>query len=128
MPRHVELTVPPEHAPAVHEALLSVYGRAAGALADAAGGNDTERLRDARRALLDADDALTGFEGGELAGPALLVHFVLGAALEDAAGTFALRLGEYGRGEVALDGVAGALDALGGLFSLFAQVARSESV
>jgi hypothetical protein len=128
MPRHVELTVPPEHAPAVHEALLSVYGSAAGALADAAGGNDAERLRDARSALLDADDVVTGFDGGELAGPALLVHLVLGAAVEDAAGTFALRLGEYGRGEVALDALAGALEGLRELFALFARVERSESV
>src|SRR3954447_6610582 len=109
MPHHVELTVPPEHAPAVHEALLSVYGQAAAALSDAAGGNDPGRLQDARAALFDADGALSPFDAGPvlhgvvLGGSPLLVHLVLAAAVEDAAGTFSLRLGAYQRGEATLD-------------------------
>jgi hypothetical protein len=134
MPHHVELTVPPEHTPAVHEALLSVYGQAAATLSDAAGRSDPDRLQEARAALLDADRALAGFDAApridavDLAGSPLLVHLVLGAAVEDAAGTFARDLGEYQRGEATLDGVAGALDALAGLFDLFARMERRESV
>ena len=61
MAHHVQVTVPSEHAPAVHEALLSTYGRAAETLADAAGRRDPERLRDARAALLDADASVAGY-------------------------------------------------------------------
>jgi hypothetical protein len=132
MPHHVELTVPPEHAPAVQEALLSVYGQAAAALSDAAGGNDPDRLEEARDAFRDADGAVDTFAPGleppALGGSPLLVHLVLGAAVEDAAGTFALRLGEYLRGETTLDAVGAALDALAGLFTLFARMERRESV
>jgi hypothetical protein len=136
MSHHVEVTVPAEHAPAVHEALLSVYGRAAAALADAAGHRDPERLHDARSALLDADASLAGYgwapgarlDPPQLAGAGLFVHDVLGAAVEDAAGSFGLRLQEYGRGEVGLDALAAALAALAGLFDVFARVERSEQV
>lgn len=136
MAHHVQVTVPPEHAPAVHEALLSAYGRAAETVADAAGQRDPQRLRDAREALLDADATVAGYgwSGGPrldpapLAGSGLFVHRVLGAAVEDASGSFALRLQEYTRGEAGLDAVAGALAALNGLFDLFSRLERSEAV
>jgi hypothetical protein len=136
MGHHVEVTVPPEHAPAVHEALLSVYGRAAAALADAAGHSDQERLREAREALLDADAAIATYgmhpgarlEPAELSGSGLLVHLVLGAAVEDAAGTFGLRLDEYSRGAATLDDAAAALAGLAALFDLFARMEREEQV
>ena len=136
MAHHVQVTVPPEHSPAVHEALLNTYGGAAGAVADAAGHRDPQRLRDAREALLDADTTVATYgwapgerlDGAQLAGSALFVHRVLGTAVEDAAGSFGLRLEEYGRGAASLDALAGALAALSGLFELFAGVERSESV
>jgi hypothetical protein len=136
MPHHVQVTVPPEHAPAVHEALLSVYGRVAAALSDAAATTDADGLRHAREELLDADAALCAYgwapgarlDPAPLGGSGLLVHRVLGAALDDAAGTVALRLGEYEAGEVGLDDVARALSALTGLFDLFARVERREEV
>ena len=136
MAHHVQVTVPPEHAPAVHEALLSTYGRAAETLADAAGRRDPERLRDARAALLDADASVAGFgwsagarlDPAQLAGSPLFVHLVLVAAVEDAAGSFAQRLQEYGRGEASLAAVAGALATLSGLFDLFARAEHHESV
>jgi hypothetical protein len=136
MGHHVEVTVPPEHAPAVHEALLSVYGSAAAAVAEAAGGRDPERLHEARDALLDADAAIAaygwapgaGLDAAQLGGSGLLVHRVLGTAVEDAAGTVGLRLEEYGRGAVGLDDAAEALAALNGLFAMFARVERDEQV
>jgi hypothetical protein len=136
MAHHVQVTVPPEHAPAVHEALLSAYGGAAETVAEAAGHRDPQRLRDAREALLDADSTVAtyGWAAGErldaaqLAGSALFVHRVLGTAVDDATGTFGLTLAEYTRGEASLEALAAALAALTGLFELFASVERSESV
>jgi hypothetical protein len=134
MPHHVHVTVPPEHAPAVHEALLAVYGRVAAALSDAAATTDADALSEARDALLDADATLTAYgpatrlEPAQLGGTGLLVQRVLGAALDDAAGTVALRLGEYEEGEAGLDDVEQSLAALTDLFDLFARVEHREEV
>src|SRR3954447_5300747 len=100
MAHHVQVTIPLEHAPAVHEALLSAYGRAAETVADAAGHRDADRLPDAREALLDADATVAGYgwsggprlDAAQLAGSGLFVHDVLGAAGEGASGSFAPRL------------------------------------
>ena len=136
MPDHVHVSVRAEDAPAVLEALLSLYGARADSLAEAAGRTDPARLQDARTALMDADAALDafGWEPGaqlgpaELAGPSGLVGEVLGTAVADAAETLERVLESYGRGEETLAGLAAAQERLAVLLGLFAAHEREHAV
>ena len=128
MPDHAQVTVDAEEAPAVLEALLSLYGARADALAELAGRTDAGRLQEARAALLDADAALDtfGWERGdrlapaELSGPPRLVGEVLATAVADAAELFDAVLEAYGRGHATLVQLRDAHEALTRLLAMFA--------
>src|SRR4051794_20707 len=136
MPDHAHVSVRAEDAPAVLEALLSLYGARADALAEAAGRTDAARLQEARAALMDADAALDAFgwargerlDPAELDGPPQLVGEVLATAVADAAETFERALESYGRGEETLPGLAGTQAQLAALLELFAAHEREHAV
>jgi hypothetical protein len=136
MPDHAHVSVRAEHAPAVLEALLSLYGARADALAEAAGRTDAARLQDARTALMDADAALDTFgwargprlEAAELDGPAQLVGEVLATAVGDAAESLERALESYGRGDETLAGVTDAQATLAALLELFAAHEREHTI
>lgn len=136
MPDHAQVSVGADHAPAVLEALLNLYGARADALAEAAGRTDAARLQDARRALMDADGALDAFgwargprlDTAELEGPADLVGEVLGTAVADATEQLERTLEEYGRGAATLAGVMAAVAQLNALLGLFAAHEREHAV
>jgi hypothetical protein len=119
----------------VLEALLSLYGARADALAEAAGRTDAARLQDARSALLDADAALDAFgwahgprlDAAELEGSPALVGEVLGVAVADAAESLEQALESYGRGEATLADLAHAQARLGALLELFAAHEREHA-
>ena len=127
MPDHAQVTVAAEHATAVLEALLSLYGARADALAEAAGRTDQARLQEARAAFLDADAALDLFgwtrgprlETAELTGSPRLVGEVLAAAVTDAAEQFEAALDDYAGARAALADVESAHGRLGALLALF---------
>jgi hypothetical protein len=127
MPDHAHVTVAAEQAPEVLDALLSLYGARADALAEAAGRTDEARLRDARSALMDADAALDTFgwergarlEAAELTGSARLVGEVLAAAVTDAAESFDSTLDAYAGGRAGLPEVEAAHGRLSALLALF---------
>jgi hypothetical protein len=130
------MTVAAEHAPAVLEALLGLYGARADALAVAAGRTDPTRLQDARAALLDADTALDAYgwapgprlAAAELERPPGLVGEALGIAAADAAESLERELERYGRGEAPLTALAEAQDRLAALLGLFAAHERDHAV
>ena len=136
MPDHAHVSVRAEHAPAVTEALLSLYGARADALAEAAGRTDAARLQEARAALMDADAALDAFgwnrgprlDAAELEGPPALVGEVLGIAAADAAELLDGSLEAYGRGEASLAGLAEARARLDAVLELFAAHEREHAV
>ena len=136
MSDHAHVTVAADEAPAVLEALLSVYGARADALAELAGRTEPERLQEARAALLDADGALEtfGWSRGARLGPAdltgssQLVGEVLAAAVGDAAERFDGALEAYAQGHAGLDDLEQAHARLTALLALFLAHEREASV
>jgi hypothetical protein len=136
MPDHAHVSVRAEDAPAVLEALLSLYGARADALAEAAGRTDSARLQEARNALMDADAALDAFgwqrgerlDAAELSGPAQLVGEVLAIAASDAAESLEQALEAYGRAEETLGGLGRAEARLDAVLGLFAAHEREHTV
>jgi hypothetical protein len=136
MPDHAHVSVRAEDAPAVLEALLSLYGARADALAEAAGRTDAARLQEARDSLMDADATLDAFgwargprlDPAELDGPAPLVGEVLGIAAADATESLDQALEAYGRAEATLAAVAEAHARVAALLELFAAHEREHAV
>ena len=136
MPDHAHVSVRAEDAPAVLEALLSLYGARADALAEAAGRTDAARLQEARAALMDADAALDVFgwqrgerlDAAELSGPPQLVGEVLGIAAADAAESLEQALEAYARAEDTLAGLGRAHARLEAMLGLFAAHEREHTL
>jgi hypothetical protein len=136
MAQIVTLTVPPEEAELVLEALLSVYAARATSVGDQIAQHDHARLREVRAELVETGRMLDlfGWERGrragtaELAGPEPTVGEVLRLALADAHEALGDRIEAYHRGSATIEELLSSLERLRAMTGRFAAFEREHAL
>jgi hypothetical protein len=138
--RHHSVRVPAAQAPGILDALIGAYARRADRLAAAVrayrdGGEPLATLEDARRDVIEAEDALdaVGWDLGargaelELAGPAGDVREVLYAALLAAADAARAACRDYERGRIDRAALTAAVAHVAAMHDLFAGIEGADA-